>query len=182
MQRICPWWLTYTFDNPLRKLFQDPYKILSPYIHPGMCVGDVGCGMGYFTIPIAKLAGEAGYVQAVDVQHQQLKKVEKRAKKAGVLARIERTLAEENSLHLKPALDFILAFAVVHEIPSIEIFFREISESLKLGGKLLVAEPSHHVSKKAFAKELEMARQCGLKQIPDPPVIKLSLCALLEKT
>jgi hypothetical protein len=32
MPGICPWWLTYTFDNPLRKLFQDPFKILSPYV------------------------------------------------------------------------------------------------------------------------------------------------------
>jgi ubiquinone/menaquinone biosynthesis C-methylase UbiE len=174
--------MTYTFDNPLRKLFQDPYKILSTYIRPGMRVGDVGCGMGYFTIPIAKLAGEAGYVQAVDVQHQQLKKVEKRAKKAGVLARIERTLAEENSLCLNPALDFILAFAVAHEVPSIEVFFREVSESLKPGGKILVVEPSHHVGKNAFAKELETARHYGLKPLPDPPTIKLSLSALLEKT
>jgi hypothetical protein len=52
---------------------------------------------------------------------------------------------------LKPAMDFILAFAVVHEVPSTERFFKETAVSLKPGQRLLVAEPSHHVG---FMKRL----------------------------
>lgn len=51
--RIC-----FTFDNPLRRLVQNPYKILKPYIKPGWTILDVGPGMGYFTIPLATLAGD----------------------------------------------------------------------------------------------------------------------------
>jgi 2-polyprenyl-3-methyl-5-hydroxy-6-metoxy-1,4-benzoquinol methylase len=180
MPKVCPWWLTYTFDNPLRKLVQDPYKILSPHVRFGMRVADVGCGMGYFTIPIAQLVGDSGYVQAIDLQSQQLKRVEKRARKSGVAARVDRTLATENSLSLKPPMDFILAFAVVHEVPSAEKFFGEISYSLKPGGRVLVAEPSHHVSQKLFEKELETARRCGLRPVPNPQRIRLSRVGLLE--
>jgi len=28
--RICPWWLAYTFDNPLRRFLHDPATLLSP--------------------------------------------------------------------------------------------------------------------------------------------------------
>jgi 2-polyprenyl-3-methyl-5-hydroxy-6-metoxy-1,4-benzoquinol methylase len=181
MPNICPWWLTYTFDNPLRKLIQDPYGILSPHVRFGMRVADVGCGMGYFTIPMAHLVGDSGYVQAIDLQPQQLNRVEKRARKSGVKARVDRTLATENSLNLERSMDFILAFAVVHEVPSAERFFKETSDSLKLGGRILVAEPSHHVRQKLFEKEIEMAERCGLKSVQNSQTIRLSRVALLEK-
>ena len=61
---VCPWWLCFTFDNPLRKLLHNPEAILNPYIHPGNNVIDVGAGMGYFSIPLAKLVGPAGHVTA----------------------------------------------------------------------------------------------------------------------
>ena len=182
MSKVCPWWLTYTFDNPLRKLIQDPYAILSPHVRPGMRVADVGCGMGYFTIPLAQLVGDSGYVQAIDLQAQQLKRVEKRARKSGVAARVDRTPATEDSLNLKGSMDFILAFAVVHEVPSAEKFFREIADSLKLGSRILVAEPTHHVSQELLEKEIEMAEKNGLKLVQSSQKIRLSQVALLEKS
>ncbi len=181
MSMICPWWLTYTFDNPLRKLIQDPYEILSPHVRAGMRAADIGCGMGYFTIPLAQLVGNLGHVQAIDIQPQQLKRVGKRAGKAGVMARIYQTLAEKNSLNLDSPIDFILAFAVIHEIPSAETFFRETFTSLKAGGRILVAEPSIHVRQGVFEKEIETARKCGFKPIDSAQRIRLSRIALLEK-
>jgi len=46
-QPTCPWWFLFTFDNPLRKIYQDPLKILSPYINVGDTAVDLGCGMGF---------------------------------------------------------------------------------------------------------------------------------------
>jgi 2-polyprenyl-3-methyl-5-hydroxy-6-metoxy-1,4-benzoquinol methylase len=146
-----------------------------------MHVADVGCGMGYFTIPMAHMVGEYGKVQAIDLQHQQLKRVEKRARKAGVLARIDVTLATEKSLNLKPSMDFILAFAVVHEVPSVEGFFRETWVSLKSGGRILVAEPSHHVKQGLFEAENESALSCGFVPVQNHQRIRLSRVALFEK-
>ena len=182
MPRVCPWWLTYTFDNPLRKLIHDPYAILSPLVRAGMRVADVGCGMGYFTVAMAQLVGASGYVQAIDLQPQQLKRVEKRARKAGVTARVDRTIATEDSLNLKPAMDFILAFAVVHEVPSAERLFKEIADSLKAGGRILMAEPSLHVRRELFEQEIETAGRCGLKPVRNSQAIRLCRLALLEKS
>ncbi len=65
---VCPWWLCFTFDNPLRKLLHDPEAILRPYVHEGDRVIDIGPGMGYFTIPLAQLVGAQGRVTAIDIQ------------------------------------------------------------------------------------------------------------------
>ncbi|MHB8055658.1 MAG: hypothetical protein ACYDH3_10480 [Candidatus Aminicenantales bacterium] len=59
-RRICPWWLCFTFDNPLRRLILKPEKILRPYLREGDRAIDVGSGMGTFTIPLAKLVGSRG--------------------------------------------------------------------------------------------------------------------------
>lgn len=52
---VCPWWPAYTFDNPVRKFFHQPLKIPGSYIEKGMKVMDVGCGMGFFSIGMAKM-------------------------------------------------------------------------------------------------------------------------------
>ena len=85
---VCPWWGGYFIDNWLRRLFHDPDAILRPYVHPGMTVMDVGCGMGLFAIAMARLVGPTGKVIAVDLQQQMLDVLGKRALKAGVADRI----------------------------------------------------------------------------------------------
>ena len=47
-KHVCPWWLCFTFDNFVRRIFQNPEKIAEPYVHEGDTVLDVGPGMGYF--------------------------------------------------------------------------------------------------------------------------------------
>ena len=78
---VCPWWLAYTFDNPLRKIFHKPQKMLDPYVKAGMKVMDIGCGMGFFSIGMAKLVGDKGKIFSVDLQPKMLEVTEKAAEK-----------------------------------------------------------------------------------------------------
>jgi len=59
------------------------------------------------------------------------------------------------------AIDFTLAFAVVHEFPDPGHFFAEVAAASKPGAALLLAEPKGHVKLANFDAELEVAR-CGL--------------------
>jgi SAM-dependent methyltransferase len=77
--RVCPWWLGHVLINPLRRLWQDPRKILAPFVREGMTVLEPGPGMGFFTLELARLVGPSGRVVALDVQSKMLDRLKRRA-------------------------------------------------------------------------------------------------------
>ena len=180
--RVCPWWLGYVLASPIRRLWQNPARILEPYIRAGMIVVEPGPGMGFFTLELARRVGPAGRVMAVDIQPKMLARLKRRLAAAGLLERVEIRLAEPHSLGLAGfagAADFVLAFAVVHEMPSAESFFAAAAEWLKPGGRLLLAEPAGHVSVAQFDREIALAEKAGLK-LMERPSISRSRAALFR--
>jgi 2-polyprenyl-3-methyl-5-hydroxy-6-metoxy-1,4-benzoquinol methylase len=181
--RICPWWLGYVLASPLRRLLQDPAAILKPYVREGMTVLEPGPGMGFFTVELARQVGPSGRVIAVDVQPRMIAGLKRRLAKAGLLERTDARLAPSDSLALQDLrgnVDFVLAMAVVHEMPSTSRFIAEVAESMKPGATLLLAEPFGHVKKDAFEAELQDAGAAGL-EVTDRPVIRRCHAALLKK-
>jgi len=164
---VCPWWMAYTFDNPLRRLIHNPVKIFNGLVRPGMTVMDVGCGMGYFSVSMAKIVGDSGRVIAVDLQPQMLDIMQKRAARAGVVHRIEPRLNEADRIELSSRIDFILAFWVVHEFPDPASFFSKGAALLNPAGKLLYSEPSFHVSSIKFNNIMTTALANGFKKVKD---------------
>ncbi len=67
---VCPAELAGSLDNRMRRLLQNPLKILRPYVQEGMTALDVGCGPGFFTLPMAQLVGSSGRVIAADLQRR----------------------------------------------------------------------------------------------------------------
>ncbi len=166
MPRICPWWLTYSFDNPLRRLLHDRRRILAPHVRPGTTVADIGCGMGYFTLGLAELVGPAGKVIAVDVQQRQLDATGRRCERAGLRDRVELVLARPPGLRLGTEIDFALTFWVLHEVDSLERFVADVAAALAPGGRWLVAEPKIHVGKSRFANEIALLERHGFASRP----------------
>lgn len=180
MPHVCPWWLTYAIDNPLRKCLHDPQSILSPYVSAGMTVLDLGCGMGIFSIAMARLVGDEGRVIAVDLQQRSLDVLAARARKAGVAHRVRTRQAEPNCLGLRDPADFALAFAVLHEVPERRTFLSEVASYLKPGGKFLLVEPKGHVTPQMFGEELVMACEAGL-DVVERPRVRISHAAVLVR-
>ena len=162
--RICPPWVGYFLLSPLRKWMENPEKILGPHVNQGMTVLEPGCGMGYFTLPLARMVGASGRVIAVDLQPKMLAVLSRRATRAGLEKRIELRQAQPGSLALEDlgdTVDFAAAIHVVHEMPDQSDFFAQLKNALKPGGRLLVREPKGHVSRKDFEASLTTARRIG---------------------
>jgi 2-polyprenyl-3-methyl-5-hydroxy-6-metoxy-1,4-benzoquinol methylase len=182
-ERVCPWWAGYLLASPIRRWFENPEDVIAPHLESGATALDVGCAMGFFSLPLAELVGPGGRVICVDLQERMIQSLRKRAARAGVADRIETRVCSSSSLGLRDwrgKVDFALAYAVVHEVPDAARLLAEIGEALAPGGRLLIAEPKGHVSEAALVKTIALAEEAGLSII-DRPAVKRSRTALLEK-
>src|SRR5262249_4280714 len=126
--RVCPWWFGYFLLGPIRRLRQDPSSILAPYVREAMTVLEPGSGMGFFTLELARRVGRTGRVIAMDVQPKMIERLKRRAANANLADRIDTRVTRAESMQLEgldSCVDFILAFAVVHEMPDAAGFFTE---------------------------------------------------------
>jgi|Deesub1362B_J571_1020462.scaffolds.fasta_scaffold00010_53 ubiquinone/menaquinone biosynthesis C-methylase UbiE len=180
---ICPVWAGYLLACPLRRIIHSPEKILSPFVKKGMKVVDIGSGMGFFTLEIAKMVGPEGRVIAVDLQASMLEVLKRRAEKAGVSDRIETVVSVEDSLRLdryQSDIDLALLFAVVHEVKDPEGLFQQLYQVIKEDGLIVYAEPKGHVSQESFSSFIKMAESAGFK-VERELKVSLSRAVLLKK-
>lgn len=164
---VCPWWVGYLLVSPLRAWFEKPEKILAPHVSRGMTVLDVGPGMGFFTIPAARLVGPEGRVIAVDVQEKMLTSLVKRARKAGVADRVVVHVCEPGDLGVVEPVDLCLLMNVAHEVPDAAGLFAQVRAVLKPAGRVILAEPSFHVSEAEFGQTLSLALASGLTKVSE---------------
>ena len=173
-EHVCPPWLGYLLLNPLRKLLENPDKMFGQFVREGMVVLEPGCGMGYFTLPLARMVGPEGRVVAVELQNKMLSVLSRRARRAGLIDIIElrQTVADGLGVEdLSGEVDFAVAIHLVHEIPDQGAFFTQIWKALKPEGKLLVVEPKGHVSLNSFKQTVATAKQNGFERetLPGKP-------------
>jgi ubiquinone/menaquinone biosynthesis C-methylase UbiE len=58
--RVCSCRHAWGLDNRIRKIVQNPYKIVGRYIEEGQTVLDLGCGPGVFSLAMAEMVSETG--------------------------------------------------------------------------------------------------------------------------
>ena len=133
-------------------------------IKPGQKVCDMGCGNGYYTLPMAKAVGKEGRVYAVDIQQEMLTMLRKRADKE----ELENIIYVHGELHdpklPRERVDLLLMVDVYHEFSHPVHMLEAIRESLAPGGRVALVEyraeddtvpikPDHKMSKEQIMKE-----------------------------
>ena len=169
-KRVCPVEHAGGLDNSVRRLLQNPRKIVKPYINKGMTVLDLGCGPGFFTVEIAHLLQDRGKVIAADLQEGMLEKLNNKIKGTVLEQRVELHKCQNDTIDVTEKVDFVLAFYMVHEVPNQDKLLNELHTVLNPGGKILIIEPKFHVSKKAFEEMIEKARNIGFVSAGSPKV------------
>ena len=177
-KRICPVENAGGLDNSVRRLLQNPQKILKPFISRGMTVLDLGCGPGFFSIEIAKMVSDTGKVIAADLQEGMLKKVVKKIEGTELEQRIEIRKCQEDMIGVTENVDFVLAFYMIHEVSNQQALFEELKSILKPNGQIYIIEPKFHVSKKSFDDMIDRVKKMGF-EIKDRPKVFFSRTALV---
>lgn len=179
-ERTCPWWLCFTFDNPIRAFIQNPRKIVSRFVSPDSAVLDIGPGKGYFTIPMAEMTRQKGRVVALDIQKEMLNSLAKKAEKKG-LRNVETKLYDGERFGIDETFDFALLFWMFHEVRNKENFLKELRNVCKKDAKLLLVEPMFHVSKKGFQEAVRLFSGNGFA-ITEPAKVGFSRAIVLTRT
>lgn len=127
----------FVLDNPIRRLFENPNKYCD-YVKPGQVVADLGCGPGWFAIPLAEKLGPGGRLYAVDSDIKPIRVVERKAAKHH-LENIEAHHTSASSLGFIPSdsVDFVLADGLLCTMATSEQkqAVDEIKRILKADGK-----------------------------------------------
>ncbi|MBY0504756.1 MAG: methyltransferase domain-containing protein [Bryobacteraceae bacterium] len=135
-------------------------------LKPGMVVADIGAGVGYYTIRMAKKVGPGGKVYASDIQPEMLALLRKRLESSGV-NNVEMVLATETDPKLPLAsIDLAIMVDVYHELAQPQRMLRKLRQTLKDDGRLVLLEfrkedpyvpirPEHKMSVAEAKLELE---------------------------
>lgn len=179
--RVCPVERAGGLDNFLRRLLQNPKKILKKYVRSGLTVLDLGCGPGFFSMAMAEMVGETGLVIAADLQEGMLSKLRDKISGTRLEKRILLHKTGESGIGISRKADLVLAFYMFHELPDQENALKEIESILKPGGIFYLVEPKYfHVSKEEFEGNVSRAVKLGFR-IVERPGIFLSRAVVLKK-
>lgn len=152
----------HKLDNEERRMDMPPYEILKNFGvgkdgESGTFL-DIGCGIGYFTIPAAKIL-KAGTVIGVDIVDELLEHAWERAEE---IDNIDFRKSEEYSFPVEDkSADYAMLCNVLHEIENKPRFLKEVKRVLKKDASLLLIEwdknytksgppVDHRVSKEEF--------------------------------
>ncbi len=103
-------------------------------------LADIGCGVGYFTIPATEILDKKNKIFALDTSDIMLTEVEKRAIVANTSNVITIESKEYELILPDGTVTFALLAIVLHEIDDKKRFIEEILRILKPGGKLAIIE------------------------------------------
>jgi len=125
-------------DNPKRRQLMPPEETLKKFnfVDNGTLL-DIGCGIGYFTIPAANIISK-GKVIGLDIMSEMIDIAKERAHNA---CNIEFIKSEEYSFPIQDAsIDYVFISNVIHEIEDKPRYFKEIRRVLKTDGFLCIID------------------------------------------
>jgi ubiquinone/menaquinone biosynthesis C-methylase UbiE len=161
-------------DNPKRREMLPVNKILEVIgLQSGDNLADIGCGIGYISIPATNLVGDTGMVYALDVNTEMLDELDKRIVE-NKTDHIQTILSEEYNFNLDDnSVSQALICTVIHEVDDRIKFLNETKRILNSNGKIAVIEwikkesdwgppVSHRIDSGEVIEELQ---QCGFKEL-----------------
>jgi ubiquinone/menaquinone biosynthesis C-methylase UbiE len=162
----------HKLDNPERRKLLPPEETLYRLgLQKGDIMADIGCGIGYFTLPAAKIVGSQGKVYGLDTAAEMIKEAQGNV---GHLANVELLQVQENDFILdNQTISYAFICLVAHEVEDRLDFFREVARLLQPTGKIAIIEwvKKHSVMGPPMEHRLEgddvadLLRRCSFSNI-----------------
>jgi ubiquinone/menaquinone biosynthesis C-methylase UbiE len=129
--------LAFTLSNPVRRLLEPPERLISKLnLRSSDVVVDFGCGPGFHTMPLARIASKT---IAVDVSPRMLEKTALNARKSSVKVELVRSDGVDLKL-ADDSVDLVFLNHVFHEIENKARVLREFLRIIKPSGRLAIVE------------------------------------------
>ncbi|QAT39774.1 class I SAM-dependent methyltransferase [Clostridium sp. JN-9] len=128
-------------DTERRRKMLSPEKTLTSLgLHEGDIMADIGCGIGYFSIPASKIVGNNGKIFALDILPEMLCQVEIKAKENNC-SNIKTVLTEENDLKLEEeTITYAFLSVILHETEQLDKFLENVKKIISPKGKIAIIE------------------------------------------
>lgn len=125
-------------EEEARRTWQNPEEILGAVeIRPAFVAADIGCGSGYFTVPLSQKIKKA---YGIDIQKEMLAFLQQKIGKLKI-KNIEPRLSRINEVPLgNEAVDLLISINTLHEFDDKERMIEEMQRVLKPGGKALIVD------------------------------------------
>lgn len=130
-------WLT----RAEREREEQPERMLDMLgLRPGQTVADIGAGVGFHTVRLAKRVGPTGKVYATEMQREMIASIDAAVSAAGV-HNVTTVLTDGTTTGLPAgAIDVALMVDVYHEIAAPEAFLAALAPAFAPGGRLVLVE------------------------------------------
>jgi ubiquinone/menaquinone biosynthesis C-methylase UbiE len=125
-------------ESENRKTWQNREEIINLLeLNPSYVVAHLGCGSGYFTVPISRKVKK---VYGIDVQEEMLEFLEQKIRKQKIV-NIETLLSKENMIPLRnECVDLLLSVNTLHEFLDKEKTISEIQRVLRPKGHVVIVD------------------------------------------
>lgn len=125
-------------------MFLNPEQLVQQLgLVPGMIIADIGSGIGYFALPIAKHVGGGGHVYAVDIHADILKRLHNDAREQGIenITGLTADAEQSGGIPLRDGtVDMVVIINTLFQVGSHDAMISEALRILKPTGMMVIVE------------------------------------------
>lgn len=133
--------LCLSLGADVRDTWHQPDKVMDAVgVKPGMIIGEVGAGHGYFTFHLSRRVGDSGKVYANDIASRALASLRRKCEDEGI-TNIETILGEvEDPLLPKGILDMVFIVNAFHDLAKPVELLNNLVPSLKPDAPVVIID------------------------------------------
>jgi len=152
------------FSSDTRDKHHQPDKVMEVVgVKPGMIIGEVGAGTGYFTFKLANRVGEFGHIYANDISRSSLRSLKDRCDREGI-NNIDTIVGEVEDPLLPEGLDMVFIVNAFHDLANPVALLNNLADSLKPKALVVIIDrdpaklsysTSHFLTKEEVLQKIE---------------------------